>query len=127
MDEPYYVDDPFEGEGPDLSTSGIIHLNLLEEAQIICRRPKNPFHSMKEKNRWLKIDKQVEKGTISHAWVENCFEWAREKNRERHAIVMGSLISLILNKPRMTDFHAKMDSEMGLPTEEPGDLADEGF
>ena len=127
MDEPYYVDDPFEDSGPDLSTSGIIHIHLLEEAQRVCRRPTHPFHSQKEKNRWLKIDKQVEKGTISQAWVDNCLEWAREKNKERHAIVMSSLISLILNKPRMTDFHARMDDDMGIATEDDRDLAQDGF
>jgi hypothetical protein len=126
-DEPYYVDDPFEDQKVDLSDSGVIHIEILKEAQKVCRRPVNPFQSPKEKNRWLKIDKQYDKGIISKAWIDNCFDWAREKNKERHAIVMGALISTILNKARMTDFHAKMEEDRGLPTISKHDPAQDGF
>jgi hypothetical protein len=127
MDEPHYVDDPFEDQKQDLTDSGVVHIELLKEAQRICRRPSHPFHSMKEKNRWLKIDKQYDKGMISKEWIDFCFEWAREKNKERHAIVMSSLITLILNKARMTDFHSKMSEEKGLPGIVTEDLSQNGF
>jgi hypothetical protein len=126
-DEPYYVNDPFEDQKQDLTDSGIVHIEILKEAQKICNRRVHPFHSPKEKNRWLKIDKQYDKGIISKEWIENCFEWTREKNKERHAIVMGSLITLILNKARMTDFHSRMNEERGLPGKGTEDLSQDGF
>ena len=127
MDEPRYVDDPFEGDAPDLSTSGIIHLHIVEEAQKICRRPTNPFHSPAEKNKWKKIDKQHDKGMISMEWIEHMFEWAREKNKSRTVIIMSSLASAILNKARMTDFNTGQAEEAGIATDDERDLAEDGF
>lgn len=126
-DEPYYVDDPFEGDAPDLSTSGIEHIDIIDTAKKVCRRPVNPFHSMAEKRKWLKIDKQIGKGMIGQPWIDNCIEWAKEKNKERLIIMMPALASLILNKARMTDFNANLSEEQGLPTKTEGDLADDGF
>jgi len=127
MDEPYYVDDPFEGDAPDLSTNGIEHLEIVEEAQKICRRPANPFHSPAEKRKWIKIDKQYSKGMIGMPWIQHMFEWAKEKNKERLIIIMSSLATAILNKARMTDWNLGQAEEMGMATEDERDLADDGF
>ncbi len=126
-DEPYYVDDPFEEGELDLSTSGIEHLHIVEKAQKICRRPRNPFHSMKEKRKWIQIDKKITRAIIGPAWIENCFDWATEKNKDRLIILMPALASLILNAARMTDFNQKTAEEMGLVTDDERDLAEDGF
>jgi hypothetical protein len=132
-DEPRYVENDSDGvpiEEEDLSwqtTSGIDNLAIIERAQKICRRPRNPFHSKAEKNKYLKIDKQYSKGMISDAWLENCYDWAWKKNGTTLAITMPKLASLILNKARMTDFNARLDEDMGVPSQDDRDLADEGF
>ena len=96
---------------PDLTTSGIANLHLVEKAMKICRRTVHPFHSPGEKNKWLRIDKQISKGTIPVPWVEYCFKWARERNKERLIIVMPSLASFIINKARMTDWQGRQDKD----------------
>jgi hypothetical protein len=126
-EEPRYVDDPFGDDAPDLSTSGIEHLHIVEKAQKICRRPVNPFHSPAEKNKWKKIDKQYDKGMISMEWIEHMFGWAKEKNRKRTVIIMSALASAILNKARMTDFNTGQAEEMGLAIKDERDLAEDGF
>lgn len=126
-DEPRYVDDPFEDDAPDLSTNGIENLAIIQVAQKICRRPSKPFHSMAEKRKWLKIDKQHSKGMISMAWIANCCEWARETNKERLIILMPALASLILNKARMTDWQQKYAEDAGEATDDDKDLAEDGF
>jgi hypothetical protein len=133
MDEPRYVDNDSDGvpvEEEDLSwqtLSGIERTDIIERAKKVCRRYKHPFHSQAEKNKWLKIDKQVVKGTISDEWLEFCFHWAWEKNSTTLRITMPKLASLILNKARMTDFHATMNEERGMPTIGMEDLAQNGF
>jgi hypothetical protein len=126
-DEPYYVDDPFEGDAPDLSTSGIENLEIIKEAQRICRRYVNPFHSMAEKRKWMKIDKQYGKGMISMAWIQHMFDWAKEKNQERTIIIMSALASAILNKARMTDFNTGQAEELGIAVDDKRNLAEDGF
>jgi hypothetical protein len=128
VDEWRYVDDPFEDDGPDLSTSGIENLWIIEKAQDICRRPSHPFHSPKEKRKWAKIDKQHTKGMIGKPWIEHCLGWAKYKNKKRTVIIMPALANYILNKARMTDWNATQKAEEEWePTSEEGDLADDGF
>jgi len=100
-----------EGAKKDLTTSGIVNLHVVEKAMRICRRTVHPFHDVADKNKWLRIDKQISKGTIPMPWVENCFEWAREMNKERLIIMMPSLASLIINKARMTDWLGRQDKD----------------
>jgi hypothetical protein len=127
-EEPRYVDDPFEEEDASWqTTSGIDNLDIIEGAQKICRRHVHPFHSKAEKNKWLKIDRQVTKGIIGKPWIDNCFEWAKGKNSDRLIITMPKLASLILNKARMTDWNASQAEEHGIAVEDERDLADEGF
>jgi hypothetical protein len=126
-DEPYYTDDPFDEE-PDLSTSGIENLWIIEKAQKICRRPSHPFHSPKEKRKWIKIDGQYSRGVIGELWLEHCLSWAEYKNKERLIIIMPALANYILNKARMTDWNAtRKTEEEWEPTTEERDLADDGF
>lgn len=108
--EPRYVDDPFEDE--DLSyrsLSGIENERMVGKAFGITGR--KYFRSPKEKRRWLLIDAQMAKATMPVTWVENCFDWARGKNKHRIIITLPRLINLILNKARMTDWLAEHSDE----------------
>ena len=110
MSEPYYVpagDEFGDSDGPDLSTSGIENLWIVEEAQEICRRPEHPFKSPAEKRKWKQIDKKYTKGIIKDPWLKHCFAWARGKNKQRLIIVMPALASYILNMAGMTDWNAE--------------------
>jgi hypothetical protein len=82
---------------------------------------------MAEKNKWKKIDRQHGKGMITMEWIEHMFEWAREKNKSRTAIIMSSLASAILNKARMTDWQTGQAEEQGIAVDDERDLAEDGF
>lgn len=132
-DEPYYGELDSDGNPVDeqdeswRTLAGIDNVWIIERAQKVCRRYVHPFHGKPEKNKWLKIDRQFTKGLISKEWIEDCYNWAWNKNRVTLRITMPKLASAILNKARMTDFHAKMNTEKGLATKSDKDLAQDGF
>jgi hypothetical protein len=126
-DQPRYVDDPFEDEGPDVSTSGIENIEVLEKAQRVCRRWANPFHKTAEKRKWLTIDKKITKGKIGEPWLEHCFTWAKGKNQERLVIKLPALASYINNTVAMSDWLQGQAKEQGVATQDERDLSQEGF
>lgn len=113
MDEVYYGDLDSDGNPIDdeklgyLTTDGIVNLRMVEKAQKVCRRPSHPFHSNKDKRKWMRIDTQFTAGKIPRRWIDFCFEWVSEKNKIRTIITMDKLANLILNKARMTDYLSK--------------------
>jgi len=113
VDEPYYVDDPFEEEDHWWKTSAIVHQEQLKRAFEVCRRS-FAFKTKSERTKWFRIDKQLGDNKIPFSWLDTCIEWAEKKNRPlypRVAIQLGSLANLILNKSRMEEWLSEHPEE----------------
>lgn len=103
MNEPIYVDDPFEEEDhwwkPD---SGTRRLDLLWLAMGATGRSK--FASKKERRQWLSIESKLEKKQLTEEWVITRIEWARDKNKGRLIIRFDVLLKYILNMGKYQDW-----------------------
>lgn len=112
--EPYYTDDPFgdDGEPSWLRAESITGeaYKLLIKAMDTCRRTSHTFKDQAEQRKWKKIASKLEKGIMRAEWVQNCIQFAHEKNEDsRYALAMSfaNLTKYILNMAKMTDWQAK--------------------
>jgi len=113
MDDPVYVDDPFEDTDnswrymDDLPEE---YLDVVARAFTTCGRTSKTFRTKAEKRKWVKITGQMEKGIISEAWVNHCIAFAKKRNSGGGYGVkytFDTLTKYIQNKAAMTDWHSQ--------------------
>lgn len=129
MPRTYYADPdyPWDDEADQaalIDTSGIQHLDLLK-AIWSETGGRTKFYSASEKRRWLRVDKGLG-SKYPERWIDNCREWARDKNEERIIITFPKILNLIMNKGRMTDWLAE-NPDAGWASIDDMVLGEDGF
>lgn len=102
-----YVDDPFGDDADPLDASKEGYLDLLRRLLATCGRERVRFKDTKERTVWRKLAKLYDKGRIDDGWIDNCVEWAEDKNRHRVVIQLISLMNLIMNLERLQEWQIK--------------------
>jgi gluconate kinase len=101
--DPTYIDDPFEdSESLVVQQANITYAGLAETALQSCKRSGKRFKDEKELHKWQHIEKLLAGDKINFAWIDNCIDWAEQKNAGYRGAIISfmALCSLVGNESK---------------------------
>jgi hypothetical protein len=115
MEDPRYVDDPFDDRDLSIEGADLYYPDLCQEAFYSCGRRRNMFKSDQELSRWRRIDRLIESGDIPKEWIRDRCIYA-----EKYRMGLPKLMTAILNAGKMEEWMVrnKMTVTRGVISEE---------